>query len=201
MYCPRTAPYSVVGLRRKRCPVALDCDGMGSIPASPDARNVPLLLMKLACLLSKTANSGDQVFLPARAGAVGCAGSQPARTRFFLSGVVKTIVWLASWPKNLWFRPQQPGPSTPRDPPWRGCSLFCHLLGCLEPRCCPQLAPRHHHPQNLQFCHSDRPCRLPALLETSPTGAATCVTTVDQLQAARSPDGVWNSHRRATHCN
>jgi hypothetical protein len=37
-------PLSVVGLRRKRCPVTLDCDGMGSIPAIPKARTVPLLL-------------------------------------------------------------------------------------------------------------------------------------------------------------
>ncbi len=34
----------VVGLRRKRCPVTLDCDGMGSIPAFPETLNVPLLL-------------------------------------------------------------------------------------------------------------------------------------------------------------
>ncbi len=39
-------PLSVVGLRRKRCPVTLDCDGMVSIPASPDARNVPLLICR-----------------------------------------------------------------------------------------------------------------------------------------------------------
>ncbi len=37
-------PLSVVGLRRKQCPVTLGCDGMGSIPAVPEARNVPLLL-------------------------------------------------------------------------------------------------------------------------------------------------------------
>jgi hypothetical protein len=29
---------------RKRCPATLDCDGMGSIPAIPEARSVPLLL-------------------------------------------------------------------------------------------------------------------------------------------------------------
>ncbi len=49
---------SAVGPWRKRCPVTLDCDGMDSIPAIPEARNVPLLLcheagmsglMKLAC--------------------------------------------------------------------------------------------------------------------------------------------------------
>ena len=33
-----------VGLRRKRCPVNLDCDGMVSISAIPYARNLPLLL-------------------------------------------------------------------------------------------------------------------------------------------------------------
>ncbi len=37
-------PLSVVGLRQKRYPVTLDCDGMGSIPAIPEARYVPLLL-------------------------------------------------------------------------------------------------------------------------------------------------------------
>ena len=39
-------PLSVVGLRRQRCPVTLDCDGimMGSIPTIIKARNVPLLL-------------------------------------------------------------------------------------------------------------------------------------------------------------
>ncbi len=37
-------PLSVVGLRRNQCPVTLDCDGIGSIPAILKARNVPLLL-------------------------------------------------------------------------------------------------------------------------------------------------------------
>ena len=35
-------PLSGVGLKRKRCPVTLDCDGMGSIPAIPEALNLPL---------------------------------------------------------------------------------------------------------------------------------------------------------------
>ena len=35
---------SVVGARAKRCPVTLVCDSMGSIPAIPEAQNVPLLL-------------------------------------------------------------------------------------------------------------------------------------------------------------
>ena len=34
---------SVVGLRRYPVRVTIDCDGMGSIPATPEARNVPLL--------------------------------------------------------------------------------------------------------------------------------------------------------------
>ena len=38
------SPLSVVGLRRKRCPVTLDCDSMVSIPAISYAQNVPLLL-------------------------------------------------------------------------------------------------------------------------------------------------------------
>ena len=34
---------TIVGLRRKWFPVVLDCDGMVSIPAIPEARTVPLL--------------------------------------------------------------------------------------------------------------------------------------------------------------
>ena len=81
----------VVGLRQKRCPVTLDSDGMGSIPAIPDAQNVPLLLcherFNEACLpdggrylliidgekddCSDTSNEGGR----GRAGA-GCAGPE-----------------------------------------------------------------------------------------------------------------------------
>ena len=39
-------PLSIVGIRQtwKQCPVTLDCDGMGSIPAIPKTWNMPLLL-------------------------------------------------------------------------------------------------------------------------------------------------------------
>ena len=44
---------------------------------------------------------------------------------------------------------------------------------------------RPESPPNLDICDSDRPRRLPALLETSPRGAAACVAAAAPLQAVK----------------
>ena len=57
---------------------------------------------------------------------------------------------------------------------------------------------RPEPPPNLDICDSDRPRRLPALLETSPRGAAACVAAAAPLQAARSSHGSRFSARQPT---
>jgi hypothetical protein len=206
---------------------------MGPIPASPDARNVHLLLMMLACLLSKTVNSWDhrpaalwpaaqasgwdhrpaalistsQVQLQSifcqrgQAGAAGCARSQPARNRRFLSGVVKTIVWFASRPNNLRFRPKQTGPSTPREPPMEGLQPvlpFAWLFGAYM-RSESTTRPTPPSPPNLLFCDSDRPCPRPAPRLVQQQTVSTLWISFRLPGALRGSETATGG--RATHCN